>query len=249
MTDNRTPKSKRPPSLTQHVVETLSQRIAAGTLQPGGKLPSETELMAQTGVSRTVIREAISRMQAGGMVETRRGIGTFVLKARDDTGFRLDPAAITTTQDVLLVLELRISVETETAGLAALRRTPAQLTQIREQLAAFSASLARTDDAAITPDFEFHLSIARATGNRYFVEILTHLGATIIPRARINSAQLGLDDQARYLARVHAEHEGIYDAIARQDAESARAAMRTHLSNSRERLRRFHDAARGLAPN
>jgi GntR family transcriptional regulator, transcriptional repressor for pyruvate dehydrogenase complex len=249
MSDPGPLKTKRPRSLTQHVVEALSQRIAAGALQPGEKLPSETEIMQETGVSRTVVREAISRMQAGGFVETRRGIGTFVLQPRHDAGFRLDPATIKTTHDVLLLLELRISLETESAGLAAMRRTPEQLAQMREQLAAFSASLAKADDAAITPDFEFHLSIARATANRYFVEILTHLGATIIPRARINSAQLALDDQARYLARVHAEHEGIYDAIARQDAEAARAAMRTHLSNSRERLRRFHDTARGLAPN
>lgn len=237
--------SRRPRSLTQHVVETLTQRIAAGALRPGAKLPSETEIMTETGVSRTVVREAISRLQASGVVETRRGIGTFVLEPRQGAGFYLDPTTINTTQDVLLVLELRISLETEAAGLAAARRSPEQLIQLREQLGAFKLSLDQSGEA-ITPDFEFHLAIARATGNRYFVEILTHLGATIIPRARVNSAQLARDDKASYLARILAEHEGIYDAIARQDAEAARAAMRTHLSNSRERLRRAHDAARGL---
>ena len=249
MQDSGASKTQRPLSLTQQVVDTLSQRISAGALQPGEKLPSETEIMQETGVSRTVVREAISRMQAGGLVETRRGIGTFVLRPRQDTGFLLDPATIKTTQDVLLILELRISLETESAGLAALRRTPGQLVQMQEQLAAFTRSLTQPNDDAIAPDFDFHLAIARATANRYFVEILTHLGATIIPRARINSAQLGLDDQTRYLTRIHAEHEVIYDAIARQDAEAARAAMRTHLSNSRERLRRFHDTARGLPPS
>jgi DNA-binding FadR family transcriptional regulator len=226
------------------VVDTLTQRIAEGHLRPDQKLPSETEIMTEAGVSRTVVREAISRLQASGVVETRRGIGTFVLEPRQGTGFYLDPATINTTQDVLRILELRISLETEAAGLAAARRTPEQLLQMQEHLSAFKASVEQSGEA-ITPDFEFHLAIARATGNRYFVEILTHLGATIIPRARVNSAQLAQADKASYLARIHAEHEGIYDAIARQDTEAARAAMRTHLSNSRERLRKAHDAARG----
>ncbi|MNT10766.1 FCD domain protein [compost metagenome] len=67
---------------------------------------------------------------------------------------------------------------------------------------------------------------------------MSHLGSAIIPRTRINSAKFAQEDRAAYLARVNLEHEDIYSAILRQDAEAARAAMRTHLSNSRERLRR-----------
>lgn len=245
-TTNATPPpARRPRSLTQQVLEVLSQRIASGRLRPGEKLPSETELMEETGVSRTVVREAISRLQAGGVVETRPGIGTFVLKVRANAGFYLDPATITTAQDILSILELRISLETETAGLAALRRTDEHLERLRDHLVSFKASLASAG-SAIAPDFEFHLEVARATGNRYFVEILSHLGETIIPRARVDSARLAQDDHLNYLARVHAEHEDVYNAIARRDSEAARAAMRTHLSNSRERLRRAHDAAKAL---
>ena len=79
--------------------------------------------------------------------------------------------------------------------------------------------------------------IAQATGNRYFVEILSQLGNTIIPRARVNTPALEQDRPADYLDRVNREHEDIYHAILRRDPEAARAAMRTHLSNSRERLR------------
>ena len=101
--------------------------------------------------------------------------------------------------------------------------------------------VARAVDAgrdSVAADFRFHGEIARATQNAHFAGLLTTLGSKIIPRARLDAADT-LDDEWRaYLRRVHAEHESIYDAIANQDPEAARAAMRTHLANSRERRRR-----------
>ena len=94
---------------------------------------------------------------------------------------------------------------------------------------------------SVGDDVQFHLLIAQATGNKYFVEILSHLGSAIIPRARVNAARLGKDDPVEFIRRVHHEHEDIWRAIDRRDAEGARAAMRTHLSNSRERLRRAQE--------
>jgi DNA-binding FadR family transcriptional regulator len=95
----------------------------------------------------------------------------------------------------------------------------------------------------VAADFRFHGEIARATQNSHFAGLLTTLGAKIIPRARLDPAD-ALDDERRaYLRRVHAEHESIFDAIARQDSDAARAAMRTHLANSRERRRRAGQSA------
>ena len=99
----------------------------------------------------------------------------------------------------------------------------------------------------LSGDRLFHLRIAEATGNRYFTDILSHLGTSIIPRTRVNSAGLARDDQTHYMARLEREHEQIFEAIARQDAEAARAAMRLHLTNSRERLRQAHEAAEAEA--
>ncbi|MDD0974770.1 FadR/GntR family transcriptional regulator [Pseudomonas fontis] len=233
---------KRPRSLAQDLVAELTQRIRDGQIKPGEKLPTESAIMTQQGVSRTVVREAISRLQAGGLVETRHGIGTFVLDLPNDGPFRIDPATIVTLGDVLAILELRISLEVESAGLAAQRRVPAQLQSMREALDALQRSQAHGSDA-VAADFQFHFRIAEATGNRYFTDIMGHLGASIIPRTRVNSARIAHDDQANYLARVNREHEDIYDAIARGDADGARAAMRLHLTNSRERLRKAHEAA------
>ena len=175
--------------------------------------------MQAYGVSRTVVREALSRLQAGGLVETRHGIGTFVLEPRPGQGFGIDAADIATAVDVMAVLELRISLETESAGLAAQRRSDEQLQEMRAALDAFEANVGGAGDA-VSPDFRFHLAIANATGNRYFADIMSHLGSTFIPRTRINSPRVAQEDLQQYLRRVNREHEEIYQAIARRDPES-----------------------------
>ncbi|MES2126161.1 MAG: FadR/GntR family transcriptional regulator [Pseudomonadota bacterium] len=222
---------KKHRTLAHGVVEVITQAIHAGVLKPGDKLPTESAIMEQHSVSRTVVREAISHLQANGLVETRHGIGTFVLEAAP-ANLNLLADTIVTLRDVLAILELRICLETEAAWLAAARRSDeqaAQLTALLEQL--------HGEGGDVKDDVKFHLLIAQATGNKYFVDILTQLGSAIIPRARLNAAKLTRDEPGHYLARVQHEHEDICQAIVRKDPEAARAAMRTHLSNSRERLR------------
>lgn len=246
--DTRSPdRSRRKTrSLTEDVVVSLSEQIRDGVFRPGSKLPTESELMIRQGVSRTVVREAISRLQAAHLVETRHGIGTFVLEAPVESSVRIDASDILTMLDVMAILELRISLETEAAGLAANRRGEDHLRRMREALDAFDAHVGKGSGDAVGFDLAFHLEVAQATGNRYFHDILGQLGRNIIPRTRLNSAALAHDQQAEYLRRVNREHEDIFDAIARRDPEAARAAMRTHLSNSRERLRRAREAADGI---
>lgn len=221
--------------LAHGLVEDLGEKIRSQLLRPGDKLPTESAIMQSFGVSRTVVREALSKLQAAGLVETHHGIGTFVLQPRAGSVFRLDAGDMATSVDVLAVLELRISLETESAGLAASRRTEEQLQAMRQALDDFERNVAVAGDT-VAPDFRFHLQIAQSTGNPYFADIMSHLGTTIIPRTRINAIRT-LDRSGAYLSRVNREHEEIYAAIARRDPESARAAMRIHLTNSRERLR------------
>ena len=226
-------------SLAQELVAELSQQIRDGMLKRGDKLPTAMR-DATRGLT---LREIIEYMlQASGLVETRHGIGTFVLDTPSTTGLRIDPATIGTLRDLLAILELRISLEVESAGLAAQRRSPEQLAAMRAFLDQLNQSAAHSSDA-VSSDFQFHLQIAEATGNRYFTDIMSHLGTTLIPRSRVNSARLAHDDQQHYQARLGREHEQIYEAIERQDPESARAAMRLHLTNSRERLRQAHEEA------
>jgi DNA-binding FadR family transcriptional regulator len=228
---------RRSRNLALELVESLGDRIRDGRLAQGEKLPTEAAIMAEYGVSRTVVREALSKLQAAGQVRTRHGIGTFVVGAGDTAPFRITPEQLATLQDVIAMLELRIGMETEAAALAAQRRTEANLREMRAALDEFVAAVQAGRDA-VAADFRFHLEIARATQNPHFAELMAALGASMIPRARLDEPVPMSDERREFLRRVHGEHENIYDAIATHDTEAARAAMRTHLANSRERRRR-----------
>ncbi len=232
--------AQRGRNLTQQLVASLSERIQWRELRPGDKLPTEAEIMRAYGVSRTVVREAISRLQAGGLVDTRHGIGTFVLDARANGSLTLAIPDLATIRDVLEILELRISLETESAALAASRRNAVHLTAMRRALDEFAACVDREEDA-VKPDYEFHRQVALASGNRYLADLMGELGPAHIPRTRVNTTQFQREEGPDYLRRVNREHEDIYAAIERSDPEAARAAMRTHLGNSRERLKRAHE--------
>ncbi|AQV98265.1 FadR family transcriptional regulator [Cupriavidus necator] len=227
---------RRGRTLAEEAVISLTGSIVEGRLKPGDKLPTESEIMATLGVSRTVVREALSRLQASGLVETRHGIGTFVLARPADTGtpFQINPASATTALDVLAMLEFRVSVEAEAASLAAKRRTGEQLAAMRQALDELKLANANGVDS-VGADFAFHLAIARATGNRYFADMMSQLTTRVIPRSRL---QMDTPKRESYLERLNDEHESIYEAIERGDAEAAKASMRLHLTNSRERLRK-----------
>jgi GntR family transcriptional regulator, transcriptional repressor for pyruvate dehydrogenase complex len=228
--------------LVQEVVLHLQQLIQSGHLAAGDKLPTESAVMSDLGVSRTVVREAISRLQASGQVETRHGIGTFVLEAPTTHNFRIAEQDMATLDDVIAVLELRISLETEAAGLAAQRAGAEQLNAMANALHGFVLAIDNQSDA-VPSDFQFHMEVAKATGNRHFADLMTYLGTHIIPRTRIQTANQAPEGRQAYLQRVHGEHESIYNAIRNHDTEAARAAMRTHLSNSRDRLRKAREEA------
>jgi DNA-binding FadR family transcriptional regulator len=213
----------------------LAGEMRSGALRPGDKLPTEAEAVRRYGVSRTVVREALSQLQAAGLVETRHGVGTFVT-ARRERGLAADAAEIAAVIDVMALLELRIGVESEAAALAARRRTPAQLEAMATAIDDFESALARGVDTVV-PDWRFHTLVAEAAGNRYFSSLMASLGPKAIPRASLKLPGLGEKEMRSYLAAVNREHHDIYGAIARGDADDARAAMRNHIGNGRERLR------------
>jgi GntR family transcriptional regulator, transcriptional repressor for pyruvate dehydrogenase complex len=236
--------AKKRASLSQGLEAVLSADIHEGRLRGGEQLPTETALMLEHGVSRTVVREAMSRLQAAGMVETRHGIGTFVCGSTLSLETFIDPATIGIIVDSLAIMEFRIGLEVEAAALAAQRRSPEQLEELRvllDQLGQRDVSV--SERAAL--DFQFHLSIAQATGNPYLANTLRNLGVVIIPRSRLDSARLFHDEPLHYEQRMQSEHEQIYEAILNQDSQWARAAMRLHLSDSREHLHLVHGELEG----
>lgn len=223
--------------LTDRVKLDLLHLIEAERLQPGDKLPPSDELCRQFDVSRTVVREAISSLRAAGLVATQQGVGAFVQAAAAAQPFRIDENSLDLIKEVINVLELRIGLEAEAAALAAQRRKPEHLEAMRKALDRMAQAIEASEDA-IAPDLDFHQTIAEATGNTHFTHLFSYLGALMIPRARVQTFRFFADDRTAYLNRVNGEHEDIYQAISRQDTDAARSAMRLHLSNSRERLRK-----------
>jgi DNA-binding FadR family transcriptional regulator len=225
-------------NLTEEAVARIAGEIRKGRLAPGARLPTEQELMAAMGVSRTVVREAVAALRAEGLVTTRQGSGAFVAADASRVPFRIDPDGLSSIGDVLEVMELRLAIEVEAAALAAERITPERLSPIGRALAAIETAIDR-GEGAVNEDFAFHRAIAAASGNPRFAELLEYLGRHVIPRQSIRVSVSTPQEQRRYLMRIQKEHDRIHAAIASGQPAQARKAMRTHLTRSLQRYRRL----------
>lgn len=219
-------------SLTERVIALLRDEIEGGSLLPGSALPTEPMLIKKFGVSRTVVREAIAALKAEGLLEPRQGSGVFVLPSslpkQDGLIFTVNNGQIS---DILEILELRMAVEIEGAGLACERCSVAQQAKIYEALQKMKIQIEQGGLAG-KADYQFHQAIADATNNRRYGEFLEFLGDKTIPREQLPHAQVEDGGKTAYLSRIMDEHHHIYDAIAMRDANKARQAMREHLSRS-----------------
>lgn len=221
--------------LSSQVIRTISDRIKAGEYPRGSKLPTEKALIDELGVSRTVVREAIANLRASGLVSIQHGVGAFV---RQDAGvlpFRLGDENLMLVENLVKGLELRIGIESEAAGLAAERRTAADIAAMAAACEAMDAA-ARSASRDTQADFEFHCSVATASQNEHFFRIFNYLGETLMPRMKLSTYSVDDGTLALHLGRVNEEHRVILRLIEAQDAEGARSAMRAHLGASRDRM-------------
>lgn len=233
-----TPISIRPvprrQSLVVTVVEQLAHQVRSGAVAPGSRLPPESELCRLFGVSRTVVREAVAQLKAEELVETRRGRGLYVRNSGPVPGvLRLQAPEGDAAQIAFELLEFRAGLETESARLAASRRTPADVKALQRAFARLTAVQGRGRSGS-DDDLAFHLAIARASRNTYIVQVLEFLSGAL--RVAIStSRELDLK-RVESLADAHAEHTAIFNAIVAADAEAAVRAMRSHLEAGRNRL-------------
>ena len=220
-------------TLADRVTTTLYDQIRQGGFAPGARMPSENELTERFQVSRTVIREAISRLKSEGLVGSRRGSGTVVLAPNNATPFRLDIDVQDSIQAVLRVIELRRGVEGEMAALAAQRRTKAQNLRIRQALKNIDKAVQEGRDG-VQEDFAFHAAISEAAHNPLYTSLLQFLSQFLqaaIRVARINEAR-----REDFRQQVRDEHAVIAQAITDGDADAARAAALRHMENSAVRI-------------
>src|SRR4051794_10880774 len=172
--------------LSRRLFEQLADEIKSGRLAPGARLPTEHALTRAARVSRTVVREAVAALRAEGLVITRQGVGAFVSAEPTRAPFRIEPERMQSLGDILSVMELRLGVEIESAGLAAERAGKPQLRAIGAALEAIERAAAQ-DKTAVDEDLAFHRAIAEATGNPEFPRFLQFIGRHLIPRRTVSS--------------------------------------------------------------
>lgn len=228
-------KVERKPKLSERVATALKQEILKGDIPPGNKLPTESQMSTSFGVSRTVIREAIATLAADGLVEARQGAGVFIMD-HPTLAFGSITLDVGKISHALNVIEVRMGLEIESAGLAALRRNAAQEAQIQEAFFEYDRLLERCEPTGKS-DFAFHRAIATATNNPFYVEVLDALGMRAIPCDVGSPWGTDYELSRKYQEGLQREHLAILNAISSCDPEKARAAMRAHLAASQERYR------------
>ena len=210
--------------LADRVCVQILDLIIARDLREGDRMPSEHRLSELTGVSRTIVREALVRLQADGLIQARHGAGSFV--RRRPTGHRFAPTGM---QALLDSFEVRIAAEPVAARLAAQHRTEAELQAIRSATCDPAAMLGVVESSGDLT-FGFHRAIAVASHNPMFLLTLDLLAAQ--GEAIVRGPAADASDNIR---RIEFEHFTIVEAISRGEAEVAEAAMRLHLLCARDR--------------
>jgi len=221
-------------TLGDRVTEVLLQAIRSGEFAADDRLPAESALARRFGVSRTVIREAVARLKADGVVVTHQGKGTMIVGSGQPARFQIDVDIDGSVQAVLRVMELRSGLEAEVAALAAERRTALQNAEIQRALAAIDQAVAAGHDG-VDEDVAFHNAIADATGNPLYMSLLGFLRQFL--REAVTLGRMSEPRFGAIAAQLEVEHRAVAEAIARQDVEAARQAARAHIGNVAARIR------------
>jgi len=228
-------------NLAEIVVAQLSERIDSGLYPPGEKIPSSAQLCEEFGVSRTVIREALTSLRVAGRVIARQGAGVYVTD-KDIKTLNFEISRIEDIRSAMQILELRFGVEIQAAGLAATRRTPEALAEIARTYGHLETL--ETEDVVVEAqaDFEFHLAIARATRNPHFPRFLQAVMGEISFDLVLKHRQMqSLSTRQAYLKKINREHAAILAAITKGDAKGAKQALTQHLEESLNRYRALLD--------
>ena len=209
----------------EEVVSQLREMIHNGELRPGDRLPPERDLAKLLGVSRPTLRAGISSLAAVGVLQPRRGAGTFVVEAEgppslDSSALRLMASLQRFTPAEMF--EARRSLEMAIAALAAERATGEQMAEMSEEVTGMFASLDEPEQFLVH-DMRFHQTVAAASGNRILTALM-NMVATILFEVRSKTVK-----RARDLKESAEMHRKIYRAIRDRNPEAARDAMRDHL--------------------
>jgi DNA-binding FadR family transcriptional regulator len=220
-------------ALVQALSNYLMDAIISGELKPGDKLPSDRALSAEYGAGRSSIREALKVLSALGLITILPGQGTFI--AHEHTDFFLAPLNWTLfigRNNINHLLEMRRMLEVETAGLAAERADRISLEELKERYAGMQAAYKAKDFRLfLDSDLNFHLSIARCSGNPIYYRLLQTSRKVL---SHISGSGMMTVEELDEIAN---EHSDIYTAIRKKDPQDARLKMQAHLERAETRYR------------
>ncbi|MDR3373366.1 MAG: FadR/GntR family transcriptional regulator [Ancalomicrobiaceae bacterium] len=225
-------KVSRGPHLPTLVATSIAREIAQGRLKPGDQLPSEQTLAQTFAVSRNVVREAIARLRSEGRIWSQQGRGAFVAEMPTANSITIDNEALQQAEALANLFELRGILEGEAAALAAVRRTPDEMSAIRDSIVRM---VAEPDGsvAQMRTDLEFHRMIAAATHNAYLIEFLVFVSARVGESIQLAGSWHRSEDMT---TATMTEHERIAVALEAGDPQAARSAMRAHLAGAAQRV-------------
>jgi DNA-binding FadR family transcriptional regulator len=218
--------------LPSRVASSINSEIRLGHFSAGERLPTENQLAIRFGVSRNVIREAVSQLRADGVVMAKQGVGAFVMAPELRTVIRIDPETLKDSSSMEQFFELRHILEGDAAALAAERRSLEALDRIREAFDRMRGE-ERWQEGSIIADLAFHSEIALATGNEFISTFINFICEKI--RQSIQYARE--TNPIESLVEVNlTEHSAILDAIARSNPRDARRAMQDHIVGAARRV-------------
>ncbi len=214
-------------SATEAVAGSLIKLLNDGALLPGDRLPSERELATQLQVGRTTVREALKLLTLSGLLEAKRGSGTFVRE--DYSSFIANQVkwlTLLSAQDVDQLLEVREALELQTVKLATQRATDEEIKKI-ESFRKWPELKKRDAESDAENDFKFHLAIAVASHNQLLVELILSL------RNLLRDYVILANELAEDMESTFQEHERVFQAILSRKPDVAAVAMSRHLAISR----------------
>lgn len=214
-------------SISAYIYESLKKEILTGHFQAGERLPSEQKLSLQYKASRVSVRSALLQLRGLGLVETRRGGGTFVLEQSNQNALSSVLTYVALSQfDRMNIYEFRSIQEIQSAGIAALRATSQDVDDMRKAIKNMISSEIPSEMARY--DLDFHEAIAKATHNEYIFRVFDVMRDVYYNYLRQNTESIG-----SYGAK---SHEAICNAIEMRNSEKARQLMQKHLEETRELL-------------
>jgi GntR family transcriptional repressor for pyruvate dehydrogenase complex len=213
----------RKPSLSQEVLSRLVDMLLSGALSPGDRLPPERGLAQMMGISRPSLREGLRALTALGVLVSTQGRGTYLARSLDR--LPLEPyllQLLLNTGKLHEFIELRRIIEPAVAALAARRAGDEERAEITRRWSDYERAVGSGDrEAESETGRQFHLALARATGNQTLVQLMDSLGDLMRETGRVVLTHAS--------GASREDHRALYEAVMKKQAAEARRLMRRHL--------------------